>query len=252
MNVRDNETRQQRSSTPYSPPRSPSSTSMPSTPQSSRGNTPHRSVSLSSTPVSPVLDNDVVDLTSLPSQVSTQPSLPLSPPTDLASQLLHPSICSPPVAPHSSISACYLLLRTPPSQHLVPPCRPTLKHLRLFTFSLLRTPPSQHLVPPCHPTLMYLSPLTFSLLRTPPPSILFPPVTPHSSISPHCPLSSQDSSIPASCSPCRHTLKHLCPLTHSLLRTPPSQHLLSPCRPMVSSSHFFCKASPVMTGTGGA
>ena len=103
---------------------------MPSTPQSSRGNTPRRLVSLSTTPVSPVLNNDV-DLASLP----------------------------------PTISPCHHLwtshLRIPPSQRHVSLCRPTFHHLSPLTFSLLRTP-SQHLVSLCGPTLKHLSLLTFS------------------------------------------------------------------------------------------
>ena len=105
---------------------------MPSTPQSSRGNTPRRSVSLSSTPVSPVLNNDV-DLASLP----------------------------------PTISPCHHLwtshLRIPPSQHHVSLCRPTFHHLSPLTFSLLRTP-SQHLISLSGPTLEHLSLLVYMYL----------------------------------------------------------------------------------------
>ena len=77
----DNDWREWRSSTPYSPSSSLSSMPLSSTPQSSRGNTPRRSVSLSSTSVSPVLGNGIVNLTTLPSQDSTPPSpLPFLPP----------------------------------------------------------------------------------------------------------------------------------------------------------------------------
>ena len=248
----DNDSRQWHSSTPYSPSSSLSSTPLPSTPQSFRGNTPHRSVSLSSTPVSPVLDNGIVDLMNLPSEVSTLPSLlPLSPPVTAnlsteAVQRFRQSLSHGGDLPSQD--------STPPSPlPLLPPVTTNLstEAVQCLGQSLFHVGDL-----PCEDSTL-LSPLPFP-----------PPVTANlcteavqrlrQSLSLGGDLPCEDSTLlsplpfppPVTANLSTEAFQHLRQsLSHG--GDLPSEDSTLPYRFPVSQNHIFCKASQVKLGTGG-